>query len=48
MLCNFDIKYFREIINGWGDIRKNSIVNIITWEILMLQKKVMKKRWEIG
>ena len=44
MLYKFDLKCFREIINGQGDIRKDSFVNIITLKILMLQKKVINKK----
>ena len=39
MLCKFNHKYFREIIKGQEDIRRDSIVNVITLKIFMLQKK---------
>ena len=44
MLYKFDRECFREIINGYGDIRKDSFVNIITLKILMLQKKLLPKK----
>ena len=46
MLYKFDRKYFREIINGEGDIRKDRFLNIITLKILTLQKKSLTKKME--
>ena len=38
MLYKFNQKYFREIINGQGAIRRDTVVNVITLKILMLHK----------
>ena len=44
MLYKFDHECFRKMINGQGDVRKHSFVNIITLKILMFQKEVINKK----